>query len=334
MQCSSDKHERENRDAGFTLVELLVVIAIIGVLVALLLPAVQAAREAARRTQCVNHLKQIGLAVLNYESIHKSLPTGNLHVPSGGQGMTWSGYILPFVEQQTLYDRLGFGEHDQFAVPPPGAPGVYDSYATNVPACETFMNGWRCPSASIPQQMYYVSKSTQWLWVVFNRVPATYIGCASGVRIEQEADASQPATHSHLRRSDGVIFNGSYTRLKTITDGTTHTLLVGEALPENHEWRPGQAEPPGTKDHWYIGGDDLDTDLGNDMSEVVGSTGIPINTPKGQPGYELSFSSAHAGGANVVLCDGSVRYVAEEIDPQTWSNLGNRADGNVMLNDF
>lgn len=328
MHGNGGKRWRRHHSAGFTLIELLVVIAIIGVLVALLLPAVQAAREAARRTQCLNHLKQIGLALLNYESTHRSLPAGNLQSPAGGQGMSWSAYILPFVEQQATYDALGFTEFDQFAVPPPGAPGVYDSYATNVPVCEKYLNGWRCPSASIQQHVYNESKGDR--WVVFNRVPATYIACASGRITEQETDTVSP----HMRKADGVIFNGSYVRLKHITDGTSHTLLVGEALPEGYVSVPGQGEPADVKDHWYIGGDDPDKSWGEDMSEFVGSTGAPINTLKGQPGYQLSFSSPHAGGAHVALCDGSVRFVAEEIDPQTWRNLGSRADGNVSLKDF
>jgi prepilin-type N-terminal cleavage/methylation domain-containing protein/prepilin-type processing-associated H-X9-DG protein len=309
---------------GFSLVELLVVIAIIGVLIALLLPAIQAARESARRAQCSNNLKQIGLAMLNYESAHRSLPTGILRVGDLAQGMGWSAYLLPFLEEQNLYDSLGFTEFNQFANPPPGSPGVYDSYNTNGPATETYLNVFRCPSAAIREHVYDISEGDG--WTLFKRVPACYIAGASG-KIVDEGAAS-----NYLSKADGAVYSASYTRLKHITDGTTCTLLVGEALPEDFPVVPGMSKSlvQGIKDHWYIGGDDPDKAEGWDGSEFLGSTAVPINVAKGQTGYELSFSSPHAGGCQIVLCDGSVRFVADAIDPLTWSLIGSRADGKII----
>src|SRR4051794_21681889 len=106
----SKRYVSARRSIGFTLVELLVVIAIIGILVALLLPAIQAAREAARRSQCQNHLKQLGLACLNYESAKKRLPQGFISQPSGVEAWAWSTFILPYIEEQALYDRLSPSE--------------------------------------------------------------------------------------------------------------------------------------------------------------------------------------------------------------------------------
>ena len=184
---------------GFTLVELLVVIAIIGILVALLLPAVQAAREAARRSQCSNNLKQIGLALQMYNDTLQVTPDGAL----GAQGAAWSGYILPFIEQQSLQDIMDFSHSgNQWAV---GFPGDPNSRMGNLVATETVIPSYRCPSASVPLHVYYISTDN---WVVFRRVPATYLACASGHTNDQNM-YTFPRTGrlSRLMHNlDGVMF--------------------------------------------------------------------------------------------------------------------------------
>jgi type II secretory pathway pseudopilin PulG len=301
---------------------MLVVIAIIGILIGLLLPAVQAVRTAARRAQCKNNLKQIGLALNNHHEAFGVLPQGEV----GIHGEVWSAFILPYIEQQAIYDRLTSESKAQWAwwtwPPPAESKDPNNPHTRNITACETVLPVFRCLSASIPLHVHDLSAYTP-PWHVEKRVPATYIGCASGV-VTSDVDGD-------FEELDGVLFNHSKIRFEDIGDGTSHTLLVGEALPEPAPYT-GVKEPrsgTGPKDHWYIGSDDTDSYNGSDHSEMLGSTGVPINVR----GDELSFGSAHAGGCHVGLCDGSVRFVSENVNFQTWRRLGQRADGEV-LGDF
>src|SRR5262245_9800432 len=154
------------RSRGFTLVELLVVIAIIGVLVALLLPAVQAAREAARRSSCSNNLHQHGIALHNYHDIFQTYPFG-----WSNRGQGWTACILPFIEQRPLYDTLEWAEANN-----------WDTDNTpNERACCTVIKTYRCPSAAIPEGVNNQG--------IPSRVPATYRGVASST-----ADSDDPST--------------------------------------------------------------------------------------------------------------------------------------------
>jgi prepilin-type N-terminal cleavage/methylation domain-containing protein/prepilin-type processing-associated H-X9-DG protein len=323
---------------GFTLVELLVVIAIIGVLVSLLLPAVNAAREAARRTQCVNNIRQIGLACLNYESAQGELPVGAY----AGEGSMWSGYILPYMEDEALKNLLTIGENasanNQWAHPGPYSPQDITVYPyQNVVTCETVISIFRCPSAGLPPHQYDISSDN---WHVMNRVPASYLACASGIVVNQNV----PRAMINL---DGVIFGAEHDepmpiKLRKITDGMSKTVLIGEALHDAKE----QARIGGTirenalgdhKDHWIIGSDDVD--IHNDASEGLGSTGVAINLPSQLNGQDacrqpaapncqalqLSFSSTHSGGINIVHADGSVEFIGDSIDARIWKAAGTRA---------
>jgi prepilin-type N-terminal cleavage/methylation domain-containing protein/prepilin-type processing-associated H-X9-DG protein len=317
------------RKRGFTLVELLVVIAIIGVLIALLLPAVQAAREAARRTQCTNNLKQMGLALHMYQDQVKVLPMGAYDT----QGAGWTCYILPYIEQQNLYSTLRFieGEEGQWAHPSDVIPAAVRATRPNMRATETVIPGYRCPSAGVAEHVKYISSDA---WHTLGRVPGCYIGSASGIVKNQN--------QNQLRNVDGMIFTESGIRIGDATDGLSNTMLVGETLPDD---TPSTAREPhqGTNaDHWYIGSDDID--ISDDFSEFLGSTGVPMNiflqklrtgeTPTlGEQQMQLSYGSAHPGGCHILLGDGSVRFVSETVDTVTWSNLGNREDG-VALGQF
>ena len=334
------------RRVGFTLVELLVVIAIIGILVALLLPAVNAAREAARKSQCLNNIRQIALAVLNYESALKSLPPGAILQ----EGSMWSAYVLPYMEETQTRDYLTIGENQrnnfQWA-----HPSVYtDARALgpnfrNVAMVEQVIPVYRCPSASLPTGQYDQSKDG---WHVMQRGPTSYLGCASGLITRQGSDSNPHV----LRKADGVLFpvlmeNGELDKsvtLKKIKDGLSKTVLIGEAAHDVREQErvgKNQEHDEGDhKDHWYIGSDDIDTGAGSDASECLGVTSVPINLHLQGDEYhcgvqgpgssqchalQLSFSSQHPGGTHIARCDGSADFALENIDPTVWEAMGTRA---------
>jgi prepilin-type N-terminal cleavage/methylation domain-containing protein len=343
---------------GFTLVELLVVIAIIGILVALLLPAIQAAREAARRSQCQNNLKQIGLALLNYESTSKSLPPG-CHL---GEGSAWSAFILPYLEEGHAFEWLTIGETDagnwQWASPSPYADATKlgNSYR-NVQIVESVMQVYRCPSVGMPEHQSDLSNDGWW---VMKRSPASYIGVVSGLETRQH-----PSWRMRIRRNppenptfegvDGVLVGlhhtediGSKMKLGKIIDGTSKTAMVGEAV---HDWETQdskgtvrEAQQGSRGDHWWGGSDDIDTSPFMDLSEMLGSTGVPINvfrdsstsqtvcanpdSPNCQA-LQLSFGSAHTGITQMLFCDGHIEAVEEGIDSKVWSDYGTRA-GQVL----
>jgi prepilin-type N-terminal cleavage/methylation domain-containing protein len=341
------------RKPGFTLVELLVVIAIIGVLVALLLPAVQAAREAARRSQCINNLKQLGLTAQNYHGAQGKFPYGAVIT----EGSMWSLYLAPYMEAQSIRNLVHV---NKFTVNGDGTinlledgynyayPGPYDSAAIatqpgskNLIACETPVSVFQCPSAGFdPNGQYDTSKDG---WVVMKRQPSSYIGCASGIAVGQNGTTETDMLnngHAKMQKLDGVLFAMSQIGIKHILDGTSNTMLIGEAFHDSEaiSSRGTQAEHAfgNRQDHWYFGSDDIDTNPGFDLSEGLGSTGVGINLQR--PGVDqcasptsqecqrlqLSFGSVHPGGMNAANCDGSVSYINEDIDPVPWSALGTR----------
>ena len=331
--------------SAFTLVELLVVIAIIGILVALLLPAVQAAREAARRSSCQNNLKQIGLATHLYVDSYKQLPMG----VRSAEGAFWSYWIMPYIEEGTTRTTMlvhdeGTAPTAQWANPGPYAPGsLAGGTYRNVIACETQVPTFQCPSANLRAQLDISTDD----WWVMQRQPCSYLGNASGLAVNQNT----PDDDGYLLGSmDGVLFGRSEIRLAQIEDGTSHTLLIGEALHDSEAQEVmagrtiGEDDSGNKKDHWYFGGDDPDVSRGAnrqglDASEAVGSTGVPINHQNNFQGQDvcsspthpdcqkmqLSFSSAHPGGVQGVLCDGSVTFWTEDIEPEAWRDLGTRA---------
>ncbi len=353
--------------SAFTLVELLVVIAIIGILVALLLPAIQAAREAARRSQCQNNLKQIGLAVSNYESTIKALPPGAFLA----EGSAWSAFILPYLEEGAAFDFLTIGENQagnfQWANSAPYVDAnLLPITHRNIVVIETVMQVYRCPSAGLPEHQTDRSSDDWW---VMRRSPASYIGVVSGIEVRQ-----YPAWRMRFQRApvenpnfpgvDGVLVGlhkddeaTTRIKLKMVTDGVSKTALAGEAV---HDWETvdtdgatsREAVPGNRQDHWWGGSDDIDTSVSDsvpyrDLSEMLGSTGVPINyqrspyetkswcagggeSPECQA-VQLSFGSRHSGLAQMVFCDGHIESVAEDIDKQVWSDYGTRASQSAYL---
>jgi prepilin-type N-terminal cleavage/methylation domain-containing protein len=340
---------------GFTLVELLVVIAIIGILVALLLPAIQAAREAARRSQCQNNLKQIGLALQMHHDVHKKFPIGC----KGGEGVMWSYFIMPYLEASNTQDLATIGlTSDGFNWASPGPYTKADlnnpSY-TNVILVETKFSVFQCPSAGFPEDGQYDISADN--WHVMNRQPCSYIGSASGLTTTQRLrDTSVHRQGVKMGGLDGVLFNLSEIGMKDILDGASNTMLVGEAKHDTAAIdRIGGVKKENVmgnrKDHWYFGSDDIDTGShtpptgGGDFSEALGSTGVPMNYQEQYKQYtegcgsmdreecqkvQLAFGSEHPGGMQLVRCDGSVEYLSESIEPVLWRDLATR-DSQVML---
>ena len=374
MDSSSRSHSGSSRQLsrsrGFTLVELLVVIAIIGVLVGLLLPAVQAAREAARRSQCSNNLKQIGLSLQNYYSANQHFPPGALMF----EGSSWSAYLLPYMEQNAAFEGFEIGEDDggnfQWASPNKytDAAELSDSYR-NIRIIETVVEMYRCPSMGLPE--HQIDRSSDGWWVM-NRVPASYIGVATGLQKVQFPSyylrgTAGPPEAQFYPGADGVLYGihkdqdeDRGVAMRQIEDGSSNTAIVGETWHdiETEEQQGQQIEPPAgnRKDHWWGGSDDIDTTLGGgegsegsgsvrDLSEFLGSTGVPMNlhrspeenqeaclssTSKACQALQLSFGSEHSGGqVQMVFCDGHVQSISDDIDAQVWSDYGTRS-GQVL----
>jgi prepilin-type N-terminal cleavage/methylation domain-containing protein len=341
---------RARLDRAFTLVELLVVIAIIGVLVALLLPAIQAAREASRRTACQNNLKQLGLAL----SMHHD---AKLHFPVGaasGEGSMWSYYILPYLEQMGAVARTKVGEINggvnyqwAHAGPYSRAQIENDPVYQNIILCETPFAVFRCPSADLPVAQADVSTQN---WIVMERSPASYIGNATGLIKDQNTPDVDGVLMGNL---DGVLFARSKIAMKHIVDGASNTLLVGEAFHDAEGQAAAtrrESDVGNKKDHWPFGGDDVDGTGGpsaaRDPSECLGSTAVPVNFHKPFLGtdvclgpnassancqmFQLSFGSPHVGVTQVVRCDGSVGVIDEGVDVVVWRDMGTR-DGEITI---
>ena len=349
------------RARAFTLVELLVVIAIIATLIGLLLPAVQVARESARRLSCANNMRSVALATLGFHDARKGYPmAAEFEV-----GTAWPSLILPYMEQNDVFEVMTFQEDGdgnyQWAFGVPGITGqaavsnrAYNKFYKNIWACEQSISTFRCPSSQFPAKAADISGDN---WIVQQRAMSNYLGCVSGTltvdrrrqtaatpwggtgqtEVISDLDGIMVNRIPHQRiRYNGQSFGSTGTKIQQVKDGTSNTILLGEAepdiavMPEMGIVNENNAANSGRKDHWGFGGDDLDTNNQGDMSEFLGSTGVPMNAPKVAQGsaafaaYELSFGSRHPGGATFAYGDGSVRFLQDSIDAAAYSALGSR----------
>ncbi len=274
---------------GFTLVELLVVIAIIGILVALLLPAVQSAREAARRTKCFNNLKQVALASHNYHDTLRTFPSGwvgedpitRLPWAEGHPGWGWNAMLLPFMEQVKLHDSIDFN----YSV----------GHSRNRIPIGTSIGTLRCPTDTNKQQ-FELPGTTPLTLAISN-----YVGNFGAVELEDYENAPVGT----LATGDGLFFHNSRLRMADIKDGTSHTLAIGE-----RNSRRGFSTWAGV----VTGADEA-------MARVVA---VADHIPNDQHGHFDDFASEHPSGSNFAFADGAVQLIHENIDLAVYRALSTR----------
>jgi prepilin-type N-terminal cleavage/methylation domain-containing protein/prepilin-type processing-associated H-X9-DG protein len=294
--------------AAFTLIELLVVIAIIGILIGLLLPAVQKVREAANRMKCQNNLKQWGLAMHNYHDTFSALPIGATNSPRH----TFVPHLWPFMEQNALarnYDfTVGFYQ----------APNTITSTFNGL--CAQPVPMYYCPSDR-PGQM--------WQGDVYWRCHGNYVVNYGNVT---QPWSSTPTSKAPFGFQNGNASTPYITRLTDFTDGTSNTMLMSEILmsltPTNYDGRGDiMNDDAGFSGHQYM---TLDTpNSGVDVTLCVPNSDPMMPCTGGSPSH-VAARSRHTGGVNVVFGDGSVHFIANSVDLATWQGLGSMNGGEVL----
>ncbi|MDO4584613.1 MAG: DUF1559 domain-containing protein [Planctomycetia bacterium] len=334
---------------GFTLVELLVVIAIIGMLVGLLLPAVQQAREAARQMQCNNNLRQMALACLNHETSMRSFPssgwwwswTGDPDRSGDGQPGNWHYAILPYLEQMAVYQMGADGDPD--TISPDQKKKAYERlmiplpvyhcpsrrscklYSTSVDVsfgnCETIKKGLQHAkgdyAANYGSHNNYPPPSTL--------TPAISVTDLSTLRSWRNV-----AGEWGVQNENGVIFRHSKITMGEIRDGTVNTYLLGEKNIQPQYYEGGDS---GDDSGIYDGADDGSIRSCFYDANDLGSSRLPLQDRTGAEG-RFTFGSCHSGSFGMAMCDGSAQRISYSIDGQTHAWLGNRKDGQVVGNAF
>ncbi len=346
--------------AAFTLIELLVVIAIIGVLIALLLPAVQAVREAARRMSCTNNLKQIGLALHNYESANGVFPPGRINTYVAGNGHCWGAYsqMLPFLEQKAVFDAMNFSMN-------PDPDYTTSSAVVNKTAAVTVLNILLCPSDGGPSLVQVGGG----MYAGHNYL----LNVGSGYTVVQNPPA--PGT-----TPNGIFFENSAVRFPDISDGTSQTVAISETI------RSSAGAPTGFSGAAVFAQDPLggfvitgNNTAGNGppiVSDDDYASRCLTNSPPGfqptrgikwlygAPGHSMynhrrppndkrydcrgglphsdksaadwqnlslniAARSRHPGGVHSLFCDGHVQFIKDSVNVVTWQGLGSRNGGEV-----
>jgi len=310
---------RDASSRGFTLIELLVVITIIGVLVALLLPAVQAAREAARRARCVNNLKQLGIALHNYESANGCFPMGTpTTIANFSAGWIEAGEyleghsifvaVLPQMEQQALYNAVNFSTN------------IY--LASNMTVQRAQINALLCPSDSAA---HMIEKPDAW-WDTDFKVSSSglahgsYAGCTGTWCHSGWGEPGSLPLATLAAQDNGIFYANSRTRIAGITDGTSNTMMLGERITFTNYEREVNFWVDGS-----LGESLFDTLTAMNPQRLVSVASLKPVTARGYEDNPLwnSASSRHPGGSNFMMADGSVRFLKETIDGWPVDQFGN-----------
>ncbi len=349
------------KNHGFTLIELLVVIAIMAILISLLLPAVQQAREAARRSQCKNNLKQMGLAIHNYHDAHTAFPAGyySFATPDGtgpawaeidpttwdaSPGWGWSAMLLPYLDQAPLYNALNVNS------------ACWD--VQNAASVRTKLPVFLCPSSSGGDEPFTLLDqagaplSKRGNQVVFGR--SHYVAShgqescwgecgasATGIIFDNiYMSTTRPVTINGdaSRVADGPFYRNSKTKFRNITDGTSNTIFLGEhsSILSEKTW---VGVVPGTFTHPKFSSPENGPDAAATLMLIhagpsggeLDITGFPIIHSVNFPTYHVGqMISQHIGGGQICMGDGSVRFVSENIDLITWAELASMSEGEVI----
>jgi prepilin-type N-terminal cleavage/methylation domain-containing protein/prepilin-type processing-associated H-X9-DG protein len=307
-----------SRRRGFTLIELLVVIAIIAILIALLVPAVQKVREAAARTQCENNLKQWGLAMHNYHDTFRKLPFGSQGTPR----QTWVMYLWPYIEQTALAAKNDYTQ--PFYLP----PGTIANTMNGL--CAQYVPQYICPSDIGDSQQNGSG-------TMYERIRGNYV-VNWGNAIYQSPTAPLPAGQGNapfyhlpnLTRVPGIVNFGN------ITDGQSNTLMLSEYLmafsSTDNDWRGDIHNDDGVfRFHTSLTPNTTVPDVLDGNFEQGNYPLMPVTA--GDQEYNAA-RSRHPDGVNACLCDGSVRFVANSVDPKTWMALGTMDGGEVVDADY
>jgi len=306
-----------HRRRGFTLIELLVVISIIAVLISLLLPAVQVAREAARRIQCTNNLKQFGIALHSYQDSIGTFPPGYLSRPGSdgdntGPGWGWAAMILPQIEQGPTYNAINFG----LAIEDPA----------NQTARLTKINTFMCPSdVSFTTQFTVVDDSTTSTTLgspICDVASSDYVGCFG------TGDVSDILGRD---RGEGMFFRNRSIRIAEITDGTSQTLAIGEKSQNLT-----RATWAGAISHAAVPITELQAEGGlspeGGGALTLSHTG-ELDGPNSRPAHADQFWARHPGGVNFAFADGSVRFIKERRPLSIFQALATRQGGEIISSD-
>ena len=314
------------RRHGFTLIELLVVIAIIAVLISLLLPAVQSAREAARKAQCLNNLKQIGLGLHNYHEIHNTFPPGYVSYfrrDSGdegtaeddiGPGWGWSSQILPQLEQRSIHNAINFS--------------LTMTYAANETAQLSRISSFLCPSDFTPNKVPVRDESNS--TTIYAVGTSNFIG-VYGVGEIGEAPG----------RGNGTFFRNSRVGINQMTDGSSNTFIVGERS-HNLSYATWTGRAIGgwlfTTSSFEGGTNKFDPEPEESFCMILGPIELSeddgmMRTPNYPSAHVEDYWSRHPGGVNFLFGDGSVRFIKNTINEHIYAALATRNGGEVISAD-